>query len=537
MKRLTALIVLLAVLLTLGGCAEKKQPETPAPEAPETAKPAEKQPAEPKPEKPAEPESGKPAPEEVPDPPLPETPEEPEEIEEVRSNYWGEPKDELIPNGGYGPLVPYLGRVLQVTGGETGGYSRYYYGLTVCGGSIVTEPVYSEISLLWAADRLLSNTYLPIYRLSHDHLFALAAADGSWITEEKYIDAFHIGGERILLLDQDGFSFFCDIDGNVVPTAFTESVNTYWGDNWRESMQNAIFSTTACYPSADGTGCVLIDFEAGTSKALPDVGECAPWYPEDDITPAANTEWSFGYIDRQGSWVIEPQFGYASPFTGGAASVLLGDRRVMINRDGDIAWQPEGQTIQMLLSEEIYFIELDENNILLDLRDDELNPISHPALGHRVAFSYQSLNWLDEDGNWKLWDGAQTRSVSLEEGLYPESLTDDRLTVWAGDNSRNPGGGGVYDIVKREWIVPVTDSGVYEWRDELTGEPWALVSGSNTIYRIDGQVIAEYAEPVHCVAGRITAYNKDNGMTGLLDENGDVLMRIPVCFDSDTGVG
>lgn len=54
----------------------------------------------------------------------------------------------------------------------------------------------------------------------------------------------------------------------------------------------------------------------------------------------------FGYIDKNGDWVLKPQYGEASEFSGGAASVTIGGSRDMmphhlIDRNGEFITEKE----------------------------------------------------------------------------------------------------------------------------------------------------------------------------------------------------
>jgi hypothetical protein len=48
----------------------------------------------------------------------------------------------------------------------------------------------------------------------------------------------------------------------------------------------------------------------------------------------------FGYIDKSGNMVINPQFDRAGDFENGLAPVWLGDRQGYINRSGKYVWLP-----------------------------------------------------------------------------------------------------------------------------------------------------------------------------------------------------
>jgi len=48
----------------------------------------------------------------------------------------------------------------------------------------------------------------------------------------------------------------------------------------------------------------------------------------------------WGYIDKSGDYVINPQFDYAWDFSEGLARVRIGDRRGYIDKTGMFVWGP-----------------------------------------------------------------------------------------------------------------------------------------------------------------------------------------------------
>lgn len=46
----------------------------------------------------------------------------------------------------------------------------------------------------------------------------------------------------------------------------------------------------------------------------------------------------FGYINKKGEFLIEPQFDYAAPFYNGLANVSIDSESVVINKKGEIEW-------------------------------------------------------------------------------------------------------------------------------------------------------------------------------------------------------
>ena len=56
-----------------------------------------------------------------------------------------------------------------------------------------------------------------------------------------------------------------------------------------------------------------------------------------------DTQGNWGYIDKNGAWVIEPQFAFANPFADGFARVVLATPdshpSAYIDHSGKVIWQ------------------------------------------------------------------------------------------------------------------------------------------------------------------------------------------------------
>jgi len=55
------------------------------------------------------------------------------------------------------------------------------------------------------------------------------------------------------------------------------------------------------------------------------------------VAPVCNQKGLWGYIDKNGKEVIAFRFGYATPFTDGAAKVLVNSKWLTIDRDGKLS--------------------------------------------------------------------------------------------------------------------------------------------------------------------------------------------------------
>lgn len=131
--------------------------------------------------------------------------------------------DRLIPSEDYGPLVPYQGSLVypvQRWEDETGETREYwidwadvFYGLMTREGKIVVDPVYQDAfsySYRWQGDDLA----LPVLILSRSDpawtetggaRYAVAAEDGSWITEFEFLN-YTNRDDQLLLISLQGMT-------------------------------------------------------------------------------------------------------------------------------------------------------------------------------------------------------------------------------------------------------------------------------------------------------------------------------------------
>lgn len=112
----------------------------------------------------------------------------------IYTRRYAEFTDTLIPAADYGPLVPYLGDRL---GGDR--YDGALYGLVTLTGVLVTDPVFTKVWRGISTFGLHGDGPLPYLMLYKggvsssmddwptDGAWAMAAPDGSWCTEFKYI--------------------------------------------------------------------------------------------------------------------------------------------------------------------------------------------------------------------------------------------------------------------------------------------------------------------------------------------------------------
>lgn len=186
--------------------------------------------------------------------------------------WYPERTDHLTPGENYGPLVPYLGEIaypFQRWGGEMSGTPAYwsdwtisFYGLMTREGKIVVDPVYQSAhpySYRWQGEDLA----LPVLILARSdpdwaeansgRRYAVAAEDGSWITDFEFVN-YTNQGDQLLLLSPQGVTQLDSATGarkdwtweelEVSETDVPETLEfIQWGIGWTWTEHGAALGT------------------------------------------------------------------------------------------------------------------------------------------------------------------------------------------------------------------------------------------------------------------------------------------------------
>ena len=264
--------------------------------------------------------------------------------EQVARRYYEGYTDRLIPAGDYGPLYPF-------DGGELAGEDFFgvpvtsmRLGLMTADGRIVADAVYDRAyASSWYSgatgefgegDFLILARTVPSGTGWAELTYTFAARDGSWVTPEgKYtlIDEMVMPGgrpDRLLVLDEQAQDIVV-LDGQGGEqyrwgweelgygpdreSWWYSSVQTMWvGDeclvqSWPESQRWYRAEEDGSLTPLAG----IAHVQEGESFPLPASSSQSPEL--------------YGYMDREGSFVIPPQYAQAGPFFLGAAPVCRQD--------------------------------------------------------------------------------------------------------------------------------------------------------------------------------------------------------------------
>lgn len=249
---------------------------------------------------------------------------------EVISYYFNEPLSELVPDSGYGRLLPYVGEVLYSN--EWGYEIGYLYGLCNERGEIVTKPVYSGVEEIndYAEDNASYSTgILSLRKVVTDkngevyYRYAIAAADGSWVTGFDY-GYINFASEWL----------FADVyeNGECIGAA----ILNYKGEEvYRAPVYSIanIYENIAFIYGEDDMYYYLNLLNGDTFGAYTDAS------PYTEGISAVEDEHGWRYIDTSGNTLLDmgKEYRYCGPFYNGYAKVRFEDwESVVIDMEGNI---------------------------------------------------------------------------------------------------------------------------------------------------------------------------------------------------------
>jgi hypothetical protein len=202
-------------------------------------------------------------------------------------------KDGLQPNPNYGPLLPYIGAEMSLSGYVMDVIPLY--GLVTTDGRIVTDPIYTEVLTTYGP-------FLLLYRASQTEVHTsvtIAARDGSWARDagdwREFIPIDDPKRPQLAVSQGDGSVIMLDADGAVTARISRETLAPFLGEDyvWGDPVIGYVKGyalnyehgslTAAFYDEESPWGnywryeC-FIDPESGIASDTPP----ARWTPEDD---------------------------------------------------------------------------------------------------------------------------------------------------------------------------------------------------------------------------------------------------------------
>jgi hypothetical protein len=221
--------------------------------------------------------------------------------------------------------------------------------------------------------------------------------------------------------------------------------------------------------------------------------------------------YSWGAIDGQGNWVIQPGFERLSPFSHGLAIATLHDEEVFVDNSGRIITIPPGRHYRRIAPYLIAGVDESENPVIYHIKEGKLEKLSLPPgiiLGEHIA---HGLIAAQVDEKWGLLD---TRDGQW--ALAPAYSAEPEL-LWG---PRNPGDG---HFPLLGWKTKVSVQFEINWIDLL-----GLVSplGKELIKPQYSEIQIDYQN------GALLRTSKENQRNGLIDANGkEILSNIHDSID------
>ena len=364
---------------------------------------------------------------------------------EVYIRYWGEPRFTLTPSPDYGPLVAFRGSAVtgHMVGWDLQDWSDdiYYsmtdrlYGLMTPDGKVVVEPVYNDVTDIVVKDETGRYDTYPGARVytqyaggPHRYRYTVSATDGSWTTGpvfialsdtigdeyEPYFGYYGYDGEALFALREDGYLMLLDPytgqEKFAQPLPEYQDISAFSADLGEDLVT---LSYTINTPDGYTTHLLCWDL-AGNSVALPP--EVNILWPYSEGLAAARTDSGWGYIDREGRWIISPQYSYANSFENGHALVEnSGEGYFFINPMGKPLTDPINTDHAQRTGEYWIFTgyKWDAGLVL----DGNLQPVNSPLL-HRGYVSVMDYGWaiVSTDNGILLVKG--TDSWPIPDGFY-----------------------------------------------------------------------------------------------------------------------
>ncbi len=447
--------------------------------------------------------------------------------------YWEEPLDHLVADDGYGKLVPYVGREGKAPEGEDPtDWDVYWYGLATTDGRVVTEPVYALVEQMWCYKGNWENERIPVYQLWTEkfwesdgtRLCAVAALDGSWCTEAVYLGAQAIGPDRLVLADQENRLWFCDLEGNITPTALDRPITELW-ENWQPDSMN-IHSTVAMQTAVGGNGGWFINLDTGTTQYDSETAAGA-WIDQGVLLGASDRDGRCGYLDHEGNWIIPPQYHWADDFYGDYGLVRRFGQNVdeLIDATGQTVLSGEGGVKLVLIQSAAYWTALDAEGRITEIRDQNLQPVDLPAISGQFLYAQNALAWQNADGTRQFWDGT-TVFDNPDSSLILEDCTEDRA-LYSQSRETGPNWYGLYDTERDCWLMEPTEGNFYLFR--VNGDTYLGKNTNAEVYDLDGNRICTgdwVGIPVNGVFPVV-----DGARTGLIDRSGQWVLQMPLDTD------
>ncbi len=159
------------------------------------------------------------------------------------------------------------------------------------------------------------------------NIYGVIDKEGMWKVRPKYDDIsdFSRGLAAVCLNGKKGF---IDINGNVVIPLVWDTVTSFGTGGLAFARAN--YPMVSCMIDASGKQQLMLPLECQYARS----------FSENML--AAKGEQGWGYIDREGKWVIAPEYDEIGDFSDGVAPVCKGEKWSFIDSEGKEVMDVEG---------------------------------------------------------------------------------------------------------------------------------------------------------------------------------------------------
>lgn len=470
---------------------------------------------------------------------------------EIVSFFYGETPEYLVASGDYGTLMPYIGKVMYSNSVWEAGRSDQagiLYGLATLDGEIVCEPSYTNVTPLYLYDYSNnSSSQLPIYQLmiNDESMSVFAAAmDGSWVTERAYswfqtrINGFcGIRTNPDYDYTQDGSSYyegvdFFDYDGNLIYRSENIAQELGIDESYIVSLADADLLSDL-FPLQVAPGETWF-FDSGFNRLI---GPC--YYASvfsGGLAAASLDGESYGYIDREGNWVIEPGFSIAESFDdNGHAFVRQDNIPMIIDRDGEILFSLKTSSSGYVYRTDFgYAVDIWGEERSCRFFDNNMNEIHTDLSEQGYSYSGNGLFSLATDDGAHITDGEKTLFVEDCTYIYDSLTSDEGRVLFIAELVS--GSTWSYRLMDMDGNILslAGSSNIYTLADSLTEEiylaNWTRVTNSRSRCSILDVYGNTYISDIdgfphaHVYDGRFIV--TDGYYSGIIDKNGEWVLRL-----------
>ena len=428
-------------------------------------------------------------------------------LEEVYTRLSPEPLTQLVPSGGYGPLLSFVGASLP------GGWWDYdRYGLVTRQGEIVVDPVYDSV---WPIGGYIDGNSddwvdLGVFSLGqtlpvgpdggHERRYALAARDGSWTTGFDYLYVGMADAGHIWAVEPDGTGVMLDARAQELwrlplPVGDEEALWTYQGGMagslwWSEGLG-------ICYRQAGQSlirmnGTMVHGGEKGW-RDLQGFSEGLAPAVDNSKSPEQGDLW--GYVDRDGEWAISPIYRRVQDFHDGKAIAQLPDGSMrVIDTAGNMLWESNEGRMALYRGDGFSYYchleDVDERYLVrvLGLYDLDLEPIQSEAVGKTLNGGTSGWMWEESETGTRLYSSQGVRDIPARGSL---NYILDGLLIFCQDQPDGSALWSAYDMEGGALLAPVVCDYMGSITDSGTGIRYLYVQqgGRCDIYDQTGRYL------------------------------------------------